>query len=130
MVVDDDPVTLELVRMILENRGYEIVTRDNALGTTAAILRERPDVVLLDIRMPGLRGDEILTAIREEGLLPGAESTAFILHSGEDKATLDRRVAETGALGAIEKTPDFEAFAEAFDALLRQIPVPGPEAAA
>jgi DNA-binding response OmpR family regulator len=126
MVVDDDPVSLEVARARLESRGYEVVTRDRAFGTTAAILRERPDVVLLDINMPGLPGDDLLRAITTRDLLPPEQRTAFILHSGEDAETLRRHVDETGALGGIEKTADHGAFLASFEALLRRFQKPEP----
>ena len=124
MVVDDDPVCLEVARALLESRGYEVVTRDKAFGTTAAILRERPDVVLLDIHMPGLPGDDLLKIIKGKDLLPHEQRTAFILHSGVDSPTLRRRVEESGALGGIEKTTDHAAFLSSFEALLRRAQVP------
>lgn len=130
MVVDDDPVILEVTRALLQSRGYEIITRENALGTTAAILREKPDVVLLDIGMPGLCGDELLKVIKERGLLPQGRRPEFVFHSGVDGATLQRLVAETGALGGIEKTADHVAFLSAFDALLQRMRQPGSGAAA
>ncbi len=126
MVVDDDPVSLEVARARLESRGHEVLTRDRAFGTTAAILRERPDVVLLDINMPGLPGDDLLRAIKTRNLLPPEQRTAFILHSGEDAATLRRYVEETGALGAIEKSADHAAFLASFEALLGRLPPPEP----
>lgn len=63
MIVDDDPVTIEITTEFVRSRGYDVVSHNQALGTTAAITRARPDVVLLDIHMPGFRGDELLKAI-------------------------------------------------------------------
>jgi CheY-like chemotaxis protein len=130
MVVDDEPVTLEVTRALLESRGYDVVTRESAIGTTAAILRERPDVVLLDILLPGLPGDQLLKAITEEELLPEGQRPAFILYSGVDGSTLHRLVEETGALGGIEKTADLAGFASAFEALLQRAREPGSGTAA
>ena len=129
MVVDDEPVTLEVTKALLESRGYDVVTRENAIGTTAAILRERPDVVLLDICLPDLHGDELLNAITEQDLLPEGRRPAFILYSGVDNSTLHRLVEETGALGGIKKTTDLEALASAFELLLRRVPQRGSGAA-
>lgn len=120
LVVDDEPVALEVTRGILEKLGHEVVTRECALGTTAEILRERPDVVLLDIVMPGIPGDELLRAIRQRDLLRGQKQTDFILHSGLERSELERLVEETGAIGAIEKTADPAAFASPFAALTRR----------
>src|SRR5262249_26271874 len=59
MVVDDDPVVLEVTRERLSFMGYDVIVRESALGTSAAILRERPDVVLLDVNMPSLSGEQL-----------------------------------------------------------------------
>jgi DNA-binding response OmpR family regulator len=82
-------------------------------------------VVLLDILLPNLNGDELLKAIREEDLLPEGRRPAFILYSGVEDSTLHRLVEETGALGGIKKTTDLEALASAFELLLRRVPQPG-----
>ncbi|HEX7671697.1 MAG TPA: response regulator, partial [Polyangiaceae bacterium] len=52
MLVDDDPTTLQVHAAILEQLGHAVTQRTTALGTTLAILREKPDVVVLDVRIP------------------------------------------------------------------------------
>jgi putative two-component system response regulator len=68
LVVDDDPAIRKVVGIGLTGAGYE--TRVAATGAEALELLRgagfRPDCVLTDIRMPGLTGDELLVAIREE----------------------------------------------------------------
>lgn len=115
LVVDDDLMTLEIVRAVLEDLGYLVGTRDRALGTSAAILRERPDVVLVDVQMPGLSGAEIVRLGRET---PTLADTVFILHSGAEAENLDRLRVETGAHGAIAKTSDQASFIEQFEAVV------------
>lgn len=117
LVVDDDPTTLEIVQAVLEDMGYEVTTRNRALGTTAAILRLNPDVVLIDVEMPGLSGSEIVRLGRESPVL---EDTLFILHSGARSQDLDRLCVETGAGGAIAKTGDQRSFTRQFEALVQR----------
>lgn len=50
-VVDDDPDFVNLTRTILKSRGYEVVTAANGQQALAAMRKEKPDVVLLDIMM-------------------------------------------------------------------------------
>src|SRR5690242_20012919 len=57
LVVDDSPVVLELTGSALEGAGYKVVLRSRGEGTVAAVLQERPDLVLLDVNMPRLSGD-------------------------------------------------------------------------
>ena len=68
LIVDDDRTCREMIDAVLSELGHTVLTRDNPLGTSAEILRERPDVVLLDINMPTLSGDELLRTIRQGSL--------------------------------------------------------------
>ncbi len=65
LVVDDDLGILNLLHTILTNEGYEVVTADCGRDGLAAIEREVPDLVLLDVQMPGMSGFEVLAAIRQ-----------------------------------------------------------------
>ena len=56
LVVDDSPVVLELTGSALESAGYKVVLRSRGEGTVAAVLQERPDLVLLDVNMPRMDG--------------------------------------------------------------------------
>ncbi len=121
MIVDDDPVALEIAGAILEKQGHEVVARKTALGTAVAVLRECPDVVVLDVKMPGISGRELLKVIRSQELVRGARPTAFIFYSGLERAELDRLVDETGALGAVEKAVAPGQLASTLEALLAKV---------
>lgn len=121
MIVDDDPVALEIASAILESQGHEVVARETALGTAVAVLRECPDVVVLDIRMPGISGHELLKVLQAQDLAQGEEPTAYIFYSGMERAELERVVEESGALGAIEKATGADQLASAFETLLAQV---------
>ena len=116
LIVDDDPTVLAVTRALLEDLGYEVTVRNEALGTTAVILREQPDVVLLDIEMPALSGDKLMHLVANRRELRGV---SFILHSGARAQDLQRLTEETGALGAIAKTGDHLAFTSEFQRLVR-----------
>jgi len=85
LVVDDDLGILNLLNTILTNEGYEVVTADCGRDGLAAIEREEPDLVLLDVQMPGMSGFEVLAAIRQNHpSLPVIMITGF---GSEDVAT-------------------------------------------
>jgi CheY-like chemotaxis protein len=107
MVVDDDTTTLLVAEARLKSAGHEVVIRDRAFGTSAAVLQEKPDLVLLDVHMPGLPGDELGELLTNQG-------TAVILHSGDDETQLSKLVAKTGALGYIRKSETSEGFLTEF----------------
>ena len=92
LVVDDDPLVLKLTTIRLQSAGYDVITRDEALGTSQTIIDEDPDVVLLDMDMPALTGDMLANLIQNH---PKAKNVPFIFHSGEDLLTPEAaRIAE------------------------------------
>jgi CheY-like chemotaxis protein len=68
LVVDDDPSILATVREILDLEGYQIQTASNGREALQAVERQRPSLVLLDMRMPVLDGWGFARALRERGI--------------------------------------------------------------
>jgi len=56
LVVDDDRDIRDLIRVVLEEEGYSVVTAENGEQALASIARRRPDLILLDLTMPVLNG--------------------------------------------------------------------------
>ncbi len=106
LVVDDSRTNLVWAQMHLEKDGYEVVTRDEPLGTTLEVLREKPDLILLDVEMPLLQGNEIVPTLKS-----GRGATLpVVLYSSLPLPELKARVESSGANGFIQKThnaPDF-----------------------
>jgi CheY-like chemotaxis protein len=71
LVADDDPEIRELLSRFLGNLGCEVETAADGEETLEAVRRARPDVLLLDLRMPRLDGLEVLARIRSESLEVG-----------------------------------------------------------
>ncbi len=66
MVVDDTPRNVKLLADLLGVKGYEVVTAASGQEALAKIDDESPDLVLLDVVMPGMSGYEVCHAIREK----------------------------------------------------------------
>jgi adenylate cyclase len=66
LAVDDTPENLRLLDAILTPRGYEVVTADSGPRGLEAVHREHPDLVLLDIVMPGLSGYDVCRRLRDD----------------------------------------------------------------
>jgi len=98
LVVDDDLVALEVARERLEAIGFDVSTRDQALGTSSYIVQHRPDFVLLDVMMPALTGGELAQVLKRR-----ATHTGVILHSSKPPTELRALAEATGALGSISK---------------------------
>ncbi len=65
LVVDDEPEVREVLQEFLSGRGYEVTVAENGLAALAALEAQRPDLVLLDVAMPGMDGVETLRRIVE-----------------------------------------------------------------
>ena len=83
LVVDDDPDILEMVGYILEREGFQIKTASNGIECLEQAELETPDLILLDVMMPGMDGIEVCHRLRENSAF---ESTfiAFLTARGED----------------------------------------------
>ncbi|WMW22203.1 response regulator [Methanolobus mangrovi] len=76
MVVDDEPDTIDLIKLILEAEDIEVVGAKSGLECLEFIATERPDAILLDIMMPDMNGWETFHKIKEkEPCLPVAMLT-------------------------------------------------------
>ncbi|HYR41668.1 MAG TPA: ATP-binding protein, partial [Terriglobia bacterium] len=82
LVVEDDPYTLEMLKVILQNRGAEVITALSAADAFKALERSRPDALISDIAMPEQDGYELIEKIRQRGPerggdIPAAALTAY-----------------------------------------------------
>jgi CheY-like chemotaxis protein len=67
LVADDDPAIRDLVAEVLKEAGYAVQTVGDGLSALVAIRATRPALVLLDVAMPVMTGDETLRQLRAEG---------------------------------------------------------------
>jgi two-component system KDP operon response regulator KdpE len=91
LIIDDEQQMRRLLRMVLESRGYEVCeAADGQLGLQEAAFH-RPDVVLLDLGLPGLGGIEVLKRLREWSDVP------VLILSVRDQETVKVEALELGA---------------------------------
>lgn len=99
LVVDDVPANVRLLEAVLTSRGYDVVTANDGLAALAAVGSEEPDLILLDVMMPGLDGYAVCRRLRENddtAVLPVIMVTSSL---GEEKT----RAIEAGADDFIPK---------------------------
>lgn len=103
LVVDDDVAVLDVLMKSLEELGYAVERALHGADALMAIGSDRPDVVLLDIRMDGLGGVEVLTRIRSlDPTLP------VIMVTGNGDPQLIRQTREIGAYGYLVKPVELD----------------------
>ena len=76
MVVDDEQAILRLLKRILEPDGYRVIVADNGSSALALLEEHEPDLVILDIMMPGYDGFQVLDLIRQRSNVPVIMLTA------------------------------------------------------
>jgi DNA-binding response OmpR family regulator len=101
MVIDDSEAVLETTGRALRTAGYDVVTRPVAIGASAAILRERANLVLLEISMPLVSGPEIVESLRA-GSLPLLGTIVF--HTDRPAEELEALARKHGVAGFVPKS--------------------------
>jgi len=100
LVVDDDPTMRLLVREALEPHGLDVEEAPDGARALALFRVSKPNLVLLDVQMPGLDGFTVCEEIRR---LPGSLHTPVVMITGLDDVESVRRAYEAGATDFITK---------------------------
>jgi len=66
LVVDDEPSILKLITAYLESEGYDFLTTKDGISALKAVKSYRPDIIILDVMLPGIDGIEVLGHLRRE----------------------------------------------------------------
>ena len=67
LIIDDDVTALDIVDFLFEDKGYQVVRRADGISALECIDGEQPDVVLVDLMMPKMSGQEAVRQIRSKG---------------------------------------------------------------
>jgi len=103
LIIDDDKVIRERLTRLLETDGYEIFTAEDGKKGLSIFDQENPQIALVDIRMPGMNGIEVLKNIKEKS----SEAEVIIItgHGGVDTAIQAMR---EGAFSYIQKPVEYD----------------------
>jgi len=77
LVVDDEPKIVRLARDYLEKNGFRVVTAGDGQSALAMARREKPDLIVLDLLLPGMDGREVCRILRNESDVPIIMLTAL-----------------------------------------------------
>lgn len=114
LVVDDEPIILELASMVLASRGYEVLTAESGTDCLATVVRYRPALVLLDYMMPGMDGMATLQRLRED-----FPDTYVVMLTGKGSEQIAVDVMKAGAADYILKPFKNKDLMERIDNVLR-----------
>src|SRR5688572_20233299 len=101
LIVDDELLILEVLSEHFKTE-FDVETLPNGADALGAILRQRPDVSLLDIHMPRMNGVEVLKDIKQID-----ESIAVIMVTANEQVQLAAEALKSGAFGYVPKPFDF-----------------------
>jgi len=105
LIVDDDAPNLRGLALLLERAGYGVLTASNGLDALALARRERPDLVLLDVVMPGMSGVDVCAELKRNA---ETRFTPVVLISGEQERQTLLDGLEAGADDFLNKPVDTE----------------------
>jgi two-component system OmpR family response regulator len=122
LVIDDDDKALAIAKRQLEAAGYDVITSESALKLPVIVQRERPDLVLLDVEMPALRGEHVLEL---SAMFDFLRNIPIVLHSAKSDEELQALVAKSSARGYIRKTSNHLAFIQQIEKYVLDTPQGG-----
>jgi two-component system, cell cycle response regulator DivK len=129
LIVDDNAMNLDLASYLLEGDGWTVVTATDAAKAWERLLEARPDVILMDIQLPGQDGLSAVRQLKDDPLrrdIPVLAFTAYAMKGDEAK------MLDAGCEGYISKPIDVETFCTRVRAALAGPPraAPPPEGVA
>ncbi len=102
LVVDDEVKACELLKRFLEMKGYDVIAANNGEDAIKMVKDNKPDVMLLDIRMPGMEGTEVLKRVREFD-----KDIGIIMVTAVKEEHIGKEALKSGADEYITKPIDF-----------------------
>jgi two-component system, OmpR family, alkaline phosphatase synthesis response regulator PhoP len=123
LIADDNPHNLELLKDVLERfraNGLEILTATDGEETYAAIQKEKPDLVLLDVMMPGMDGYQICEKLKAD---PKTKDIYVIMVTAQAEVEARRKAAGAGVDEYITKPFDIRLVRSRVQTILNLKPI-------
>ena len=122
LVVDDNRLNSRLVEIFLVRLGMQVRSVSSGAQALAQLAAQRFDIVILDLRMPGMSGEQVCRAIRDQLRLTDLPVIAYTAHSMPEEK--DRMLA-IGFSGLMTKPISFSDVKRACADVLNRLPEPG-----
>ncbi len=121
LIVEDNEKNLKLVRDVLQFKGYRTLEAGTAGEGLRLAAEHRPDLILMDIQLPDLNGDEVLQRLRAE---PATAAIRVVALTAQAMAGDRERLLGAGFDGYLTKPIDVRAFPEQVRGFCEQRPSP------
>jgi two-component system alkaline phosphatase synthesis response regulator PhoP len=118
LIADDEPDILEIIQFNLQKEGYEVYTAKNGDEALDQARKYQPDLIILDIMMPGKNGIDVCNILR---MLPAFKETLIIFLSALSDEVTEIRGLETGADDYITKPVSPKVLTSKVNALFRRL---------
>lgn len=116
LVVDDEPGVVDQVKELFEMRNYAVVTATSGEKALELVKKENPNIVILDIRMPGISGIDVLKEIKKDH----SKMRVIMLTGVEDESTRDMAMG-LGASGYLTKPYSYSELLDMSRKLIQEI---------
>jgi DNA-binding response OmpR family regulator len=118
LIVDDESAIRLVCRVNLDSAGFETIEAEDGETALALARSERPDLILLDVMLPGLDGWEVAAKLRE---MPDTRDIPIVFLTARSAAPDEVRGHEVGGLGFIAKPFDPAELSQTVTATLRRV---------
>ncbi|MBV8634843.1 MAG: response regulator, partial [Burkholderiaceae bacterium] len=103
LIADDDARNRKLLETLLTSDGYEVASANSGQAALSSAMSEKPDLVLLDLMMPGMDGFEVLRRFKA---MPELADVEIVMVTALDDAGSRARMDAAGAAGLLTKPVD------------------------
>lgn len=100
LIIDDEPNIRLITRLMLEKKGYEVIEAEDGETGLAVLEREEPDLIILDVMMPGMKGWDVCHKIKGDSSLKAIPVLMFTVRTSDVDKTMAR---ECGAEAYLSK---------------------------
>ncbi len=118
LLLDDSPITLEMEKAVLEDRGHAVAVASNLLEFQALLEQFQPEVILTDLMMPDISGKDIVRVLKQDF---HTEKIPIVLFSSRPDEELAQIAEQAGADGFLSKSHGIEQLGELVDEIVDAI---------
>jgi len=118
LVIDDEELIIKSLSRLLEKNGYEVFIVKNGQDAFDMVEEEDFDLILADIRMPGMNGVEIIEKIKKEKSIKGQKQMPIIFITGYADEVIEKKARVLSPVGYLYKPFDNEKLLNAIKKIL------------